>query len=593
MINYNFYNEESDSGCNEIEKYYIENYINKYDCNSYLLNFKKEKYDFYSLYYLSSISQNIINWYDFKPNSNVLQIELDLGNITEALTKNDINLTVVTPSKVKAKAIEKRCADSNELEIICGYIKDIKFDKKFDYIVVTNFKNEREQIYGENIKLKSLIKYLYSLLSDDGSILYTFDNKFAIRNFAGSEDFYTGRKFDSITAYPGIKEKYNTISRKKLVELLEECEMENYNFYYPLPDFRIPNVIFSDKSLPDYTNFSKYEPYSRPNEQLFFSEIQLFREIIKNNPENFKTFTNSFLVEISKVKKEIKYKYISYNNMRKAKYRLITKIGDTVVKKNTTNVYSQKHYDNIEKNLEILNKENYEILDYIEDDTIISKYVKQNYLLANILAEEIEKDDYDAFYEIVEKYFKLFFDRSKKIESTEKTVFEKYNINVENKEKLNYLENGFWDATFSNVFLVDDKFLFFDQEWMENNIPVEYIIYKSFFYDNYISKNIDVNEVATKYGFVEFIDAFKELDEKLQEEIRDYKIWEFYATINVVKWENYMDTVNEIKNENIRLKSENAHLKNELEAMRLKIQKTTSYKIKNRFKKMFRRNKNG
>ena len=59
----------------------------------------------------------------------------------------------------------------------------------------------------------------------------------------------------------------------------------------------------------------------------------MLREILKEDSNNFKLFCNSFLIEASKKEIELKYRCISFNNMRKAKYRLLTRIGEEFVSK--------------------------------------------------------------------------------------------------------------------------------------------------------------------------------------------------------------------------------------------------------------------
>lgn len=595
MINYNFFHQENDLECNNIEKYFIDNYINKFKNDTYLINCDKEEFDFYTLYYLSSISQNIINWYDFKKESKVLQIELELGNITEALLKNEVDLTVVTNSSQKAKAIEKRCSSIKDFEIICARLKDIQFDCKFDYVVLIGNLPYKNEIYGEEISLKNFLVKIKELLNEDGKMLIALDNKFSVRSLSGGNDFYTGKKYDGITGYVHSKDKNYSISKTKIDNLLSNIGMNTINHYYPLPDFRLPNVIFSDEWTPNYSNFSKYEPYTIGDEQVLVSEVALFREILKENKDLFKMFTNSFFIETGKQKFDIEYKFVSYNNMRKAEYRLITKIGKEYVQKDITNVYSQKHYDEIKNNIKLLEKENYNILDSIDENNLIkSKYIDSNYMLSNVLADLVENENIDEFYNLVDEYFDNFFSRSKKITEDEETVFDKYNIKIEDKTKLNYLENGFWDATFSNCFLIDKKFYLFDQEWNEKNLPVEYIIYKAFFYDSYISKNIELETIAKKYNFLDCIEVFKDLDSVLQKEIRDDKIWKFYVNINKIDWNNYIDTFNEVNNENTRLKSENEHLKNKLiESLNLidDIENNFVFKMRNKVKGAFRRKK--
>lgn len=588
MINYDFYNQNKENEQMQNKNFFVENYINKYENDSYLLNCSDD-YNYDIIYNLSSISQNIINWYDFKTDSKILQIESEFGNITEALLDNKVDLTVCTNSKYNAQAIEKRNINKRDFKIYCADLKDIKFEQKFDYIILIGNLPLRKELYGEDISTVDYLKFLAELLDEDGRIILSVDNKFGVKYFAGSNDPYTGKKFDSVTGYVNEKNKHYTYSRKKIKDMLVKAGLENMNFYYPMPDYRLPNIIFSDKSIPNSTNFDRYEPYTRENEEVFLNEIQMLREILKEDSNNFKLFCNSFLIEASKKEIELKYRCISFNNMRKAKYRLLTRIGEEFVSKQATNVFSNEHYCDLKNNLEIFKEDGYKTLDFIDGDIFKSKYENSERMMTNILSEYLENENYDEFYKLVDAFINLLKEKTHKLEENEKTVFDKYKINVNNPEKYLYLKHGFWDANFSNCFYIDNEFVFFDQEWLEENLPLEYIVYKCFYYNNSIRRYLDFNDIVSRYGLSEDVEELEKLDKVLQEEIRDDKILDFYKNINLVNWNSHMDSYNERVNETIRMKSEIEHLKNIIAEKENVIKMYENKKISNKIRRVFRR----
>ena len=96
------------------------------------------------------------------------------------------------------------------------------------------------------------------------------------------------------------EQKIETYTRQKLIDILDCNNYKTKKFYYPLPDYRIPNVIFSDLELPKYNNIGKYIPNYSEKSTILVDEIDLFREILKEDENMFTFFTNSFLVEASK-----------------------------------------------------------------------------------------------------------------------------------------------------------------------------------------------------------------------------------------------------------------------------------------------------
>ena len=57
---------------------------------------------------LSKIKENILSWYPFKENSNILEIGANLGEITGVLCQNANRVVSIESSLQKAKAIETR-----------------------------------------------------------------------------------------------------------------------------------------------------------------------------------------------------------------------------------------------------------------------------------------------------------------------------------------------------------------------------------------------------------------------------------------------------------------------------------------------------
>lgn len=52
---------------------------------------------------------------------------------------------------------------------------------------------------------------------------------------------YKGRVFSNIE-----NDSSELYARKEIIDLLENYNLSNYKFYYPLANYKNPNVIFSD-----------------------------------------------------------------------------------------------------------------------------------------------------------------------------------------------------------------------------------------------------------------------------------------------------------------------------------------------------------
>ncbi len=116
-LNLDFFKQDTKSSVSKEEKEIIDCYIEKLKNNSYEENMKKNVTE-QEIYYLSSCSQNILNWYQFKKTDKVLEIGGDLGQLTEIFTNKCEKVVTVEPNLEKAKAIYKRHKDKENLEVI-------------------------------------------------------------------------------------------------------------------------------------------------------------------------------------------------------------------------------------------------------------------------------------------------------------------------------------------------------------------------------------------------------------------------------------------------------------------------------------------
>ena len=520
-LNLNFCKNETNT-ITEQEKECIKNYIEKDNQELYENKFGENVTE-YELYHLSTVSQNLINWYPFNTKDTVLQIGGDLGELTQVFCNNCEKVVTIEQNIEKAKAIAKRYENRENLEIIVGNINDIILEERFSIIT----------IIGNNpkIKLKDNIQKLERNLKENGKFIIAVDNKFGLRYCMGNPENILNKKFESLIGYNNEPEKIESFTKSSLEQIFNSIGYK-YTFYYPLPDYKMPNVIFSEKQKAKYNSIDKYNPYYKENSTIIANEIDVYREILKTDQQMFEFFTNSFLIILEKEKNEELPLYISYNNMRKEKYRLITKISKNVVEKKPVSKEAEGHYNNIKKNIELLQQNNIKTVDYIENGSIKSKYINQENLLNTVLTKSLEENNQQEFENIIEKYIQNL-KKNKKVEPEYKdTIFSKYNIQIEDKnilKELYFVENGFWDMTFKNCFYIENELYFFDQEWREKNVPIEYILYRSILYTISLRRYVNIEELFEKYHISKYKNIFEALDNKIQEEIRSNKIWNFYS----------------------------------------------------------------
>ena len=220
--------------------------------------------------------------------------------------------------------------------------------------------------------------------------------------------------------------------------------------------------------------------------------------------------------------------------MRKEEYRIKTIIKGNSVYKDNLNDNSIAHIKNIEKNIDILKQCNINTLDRYEDLVVISAYQKDKDTLDKILIEKLKQGNVEEVKEIMKN---LYLELQQKLESveTDKNVFDKYEIAYEKEDinNLTFIKYGFWDMILQNIFYIDDKYFFYDQEWLEENIPIEFLIYRTIAYNPELVKMLDLKMLLNEFNITDKnISLFQILDNKLQEKTRNNEAWRIHTQVN-------------------------------------------------------------
>lgn len=495
----------------EEEKDKLEGYLNENNKLSFEEYINKDK-KIENLLELSNLRENLLNWYPFKENSNILEIESNLGEITGVLCQNGSRIVSIEHSLQKARTIATRYQARENLEVIVGNINDIILEEKFDYVVVTGIDKKR-------YKLEEILKYAKEHLKEEGTILISLDNKLGLNQLNGIEDVTINQNKEN-----------QSKTKTEIEKILKKSELNNYKFYYPLPNYKTPNIIFTDKHLPSNESILRDLTLYTENRILSFEEREIYRKILKEDIKMFPEFANSFLIEISNsIQNEIEY--ISFGNSRKEEYRLKTVLLDKIAYKQNVNEKSKEHLEKIKRNIEILKNSNINVLDSFEDDKIISDLEKNEKSLDKKLVMIFkEKGQEEVLNEIV-KFKNELENKLEKSEENCTNVFQKYNIEIdeETKSQLNFIKYGIFDLIFQNCFEINNEYYFYDQEWIEENIPLEFIIYRAVTYLCNSEKDIDSKYIFEKLEIDKYKETFDKLETILQEQIKDDIIWKVHA----------------------------------------------------------------
>lgn len=516
----NYYNH----GLYETYKKDIKKYINEYSPKEYKEIIAKDKRtEIVEIF--SSMRANIIKWYPFETGKKILEIGANYGEITSELVKMDNIITSIEFSEEKAICISKRIKQASNLKLIlCTKLNELKLEEKYDYIIMVESAEYAKALGFQN--MKEMLDYAYALLNENGKILLAVDNRIGTRFLLGGTKEIEEEKFAMYKPY--LNKNYKLYGKKDLEEMISKLDGAKYKFYYPVPNYRMTHMIYTDEYLP---KVNRYNIYYRDDEEILLNESFFVDELIHN--DLFDKCTTSFLIEISKDKLDSTC-YVGYSNMRADEKKIITKLSKEQVVKKSYSKASDKHIERVKDNIEKLKELNFVTCEEEKNGKIVSKFVEietMDRYLENILlnksAEEFDNE--------LEKWKEYLLQRIPVLEAGQNDVFDKYKMEVsaEQKKGLTILKEGFIDLLFQNVFYNGNEYIVFDQEWFEVGVPFEYLIYRSvkqlYFQCNKLEEKKALQSIYDKYNITPYIEIFDQLEQKYQEEIIDKDILNFYS----------------------------------------------------------------
>ncbi|MCI9436904.1 MAG: class I SAM-dependent methyltransferase [Lachnospiraceae bacterium] len=255
-----------------------------------------EETDWQIFYNLTELRKGILSWYDFPADARVLEAGAAFGTLTGCLCRKCAHVTATDRSLYRARAIAARYEDMDNLDIYAGEVTDIVFPEAFDCIILIGL---LERAGKGSADVRPYADYLTAMrkwLKPGGRILIAVENRFGLRYFCGEAEPHTRRPFDGINHYPGGAAGYS-FSRKEIEDIVKAAGFGHHRFFYPLPDYKLPQLIYTDDWLPGENLRERLIPYYRRGDTLVASERELYDDIIENGV--FPFFANSFLIECS------------------------------------------------------------------------------------------------------------------------------------------------------------------------------------------------------------------------------------------------------------------------------------------------------
>lgn len=547
-----------------------------------------EKSSWPILYHFSHVRKNIVEWLPMTGQEHVLEIGAGPGAITGVLAEKAKDVTCVDLSRKRCLINAYRNQEYGNIRILVGNFQDIAegLEEKFDLITLIGVFEYAQFSIQSPQPFHDYLQAIRRLLAPGGRLVIAIENRLGLKYWAGATEDHTGVYFEGLEGYP-TTDYVRTFSRPELEKLFHGAGFGSCDFYYPYPDYKLPERIYSDRCLPHKGELNKNIQNFDRQRMLLFSEEKVYDTLIDS--EVYPLFSNSYLavlkedgeeeglcgeklssfrfddhdtengnVYIGKTQKKnadgdvYTLCYSKYSNERAPRFRIRTDIleqpsGKKVVRKKAMGKQAQAHIDSTYEKYRKL-QENFAgsrlqvnrceyrdgaiYLEWLQGETLESE------LDALLQAGQMEK-----MTEKIREYFGIFSEGQTAFRETSEFVqvfgHQPY-LQTAKTEKMDCREISDIDMVFANAVRTSEGYQKIDCEWtFEFPIPVKYLQYRCIYY--YVLGNPKREELLLGQDLYEIFGispeakkCFEDMEAHFQQYILgDYQpIWRLYDAIS-------------------------------------------------------------
>lgn len=467
---------------------------------------------------IQEIQKGLLWWYDFKPDCSILYIGGEKDSYVSFLRECAGELVCIPSGSSGLEEQEElvrpeKSAESKDEEAIGSKTWRRQHTHTFDYIIAITTLEIHPQP-------EQLLKVWKELLKDDGTLLLGMNNRFGFRYFCGDRDPYTERNFDGIEGYRrAYAKKEDTFSgrcysRVEIRDMLQAAGLERHRFYSVLPDLQNPSLIYAEDYLPNEDMSNRLFPtYHYPN-TVFLEEECLYNDMIKNGM--FHEMSNAYLVECSPCGDLSDVLHVTSSMERgqeKAVFTTIHRSG--IVKKRAAYPEGRARLEKMVEYGNDLAKQGIEVIDAkMEGDSYKMPYVDVELTdaeVGQVYLKRLLHTDKEEFLRKMDMFRDLIL-RSSEIVKTDQGDGEGA-----------ILKKGYLDMVPLNSFYKEGTFIFYDQEFCEENYPANVIIWRmvATFYSGDIEahKLLPMEVLLERYGLKQKLEQWQRTE------------WEFLADL--------------------------------------------------------------
>jgi SAM-dependent methyltransferase len=209
---------------------------------------RKHISDWPSEYHFSAVRHNLLRPFSFRPGMRILELGCGCGAITRYLGETGATVIAVEGSARRAEIARERCRDLPNVQVLCANLVNYHDDQQFDHVLLIGVLEYAQQYVAAPDPVRACLEHAGSLLTESGTLFLAIENQLGLKYFNGCDEDHIG------IPYYGVQGLYTndgprTFGKRALSQRLETAGFRRQTFFYPFPDYKLPNIIIAESAL--------------------------------------------------------------------------------------------------------------------------------------------------------------------------------------------------------------------------------------------------------------------------------------------------------------------------------------------------------